>query len=435
MSLIIKIIKIIISILASIIILGGLITIVENKNNNILSSLFIIFLLGILPLYFMWFRQNKYRQEQGIPKNIMDILMITDNNTFYDVSNKKLIINQRYYQYYGKAFFKSKKTGLFELRSSGFKEPKQYIIKSILKKLQSQGMVNEHAKAFEHYKVDELKEIAKKYNINIGTKKSEIVDSLYNAISSELLGQYVRRIYYNPTIKAHQLLNKYEFEIIVFKDNIDFNKNELNIIKKEYKNENSFTKICKLYEVKIQQLLQTKQYKLYESNLINYAYFFEKNNMYDKALICYTLAAYICASGLNNKNSTILFVDDIDLAVIPKYVFIGINKCISELNIDTNTYAENYGFEYENQGFVPQLPFSYYSYKNVCRIIQDILNTPKIDVNDYDEVGIIYKKYPNRTAPKDNIVEDDRNIEDVLKNRNWTDQEIMNLYKYINSKK
>lgn len=434
MSFIVKLIKIIITIFSSIIILAGLITIVENKDNNILSSLFIIFLLGILPLYFMWFRKNKYKQEQGIPKNIMDILMITDDNTFYDVLNKKLIINQKYYQYYGKAFFKSKKTGMFELRSSGFKEPKQYIIKSILKKLQSQGMVNEHAEAFEHYKVNELKEIAKKYNINTGTKKSEIVDSLYKKISSEILGQYVRRIYYNPTLKAQQLLNKYEFEIMVFKDNFDVNKNELSIIKKEYKHENVFIKMCKLYEIKIQQLLQTKQYKTYENTVMNYAYFFEKNNMYDKALICYTLAAYICASGLHDKNYTMLFIDDIDLAVIPKYVFMGINKCIKELNIDTNTYAENYGFEYEKQGFIPQLPFSYYSYKNVCRIIQDIINTPKIDVNDYDEVGIIYKKYPNRTAPKDNIIEDDRDIEDVLKNRNWTDQEIMNLYKYVNNK-
>ena len=432
MSFIVKLIKIIITIFSSIIILAGLATIFEN--NNIVSSLLVIFLLGILPLYFMWFRKSKYKQEQGIPKNIMDILMITDDNTFYDVLNKKLIINQNYYQYYGKAFFKSKKTGMFELRSSGFKEPKQYIIKSILKKLQSQGMVNEHAEAFEHYKVNELKEIAKKYNINTGTKKSEIVDSLYKKISSEILGQYVRRIYYNPTLKAQQLLNKYEFEIMVFKDNFDVNKNELSIIKKGYKNENVFIKMCKLYEIKMQQLLQTKQYKAYENTVMNYAYFFEKNNMYDKALICYTLAAYICASGLNNKSYTMLFIDDIDLAVIPKYVFIGINRCIKELNIDTNTYAENYGFEYEKLGFVPQLPFSYYSYKNVCRIIQDIINTPKIDVNDYDEVGIIYKKYPSRTAPKDNIVEDDRNIEDILKNRNWTDQEIMNLYKYVNNK-
>lgn len=422
MSFIVKLIKIIITIFSSIIILAGLAAIFEN--NNIVSSLLVIFLLGILPLYFMWFRKSKYKQKQGIPKNIMDILMITDSNTFYDVLKKKFIINQKYWQYYGTL---SKKYG--------YLEPKRYIIKSVLKRLQSQGMINEHAEAFEHYKVDELKEIAKKYNINIGTKKSEIVDSLYNTISSENLGQYVRRIYYNPTVKAQQLLNKYEFEIMVFKDNFDVNKNELNIIKKEYKNENIFVKMCKLYEIKMHQLLQTKQYKTYENTVMNYAYFFEKNNMYDKALICYTLAAYICASGLHDKNYAMLFIDDIDLAVIPKYVFIGINKCIKELNIDTNTYAENYGFEYEKQGFVPQLPFSYYSYKNVCRIIQDIINTPKIDVNDYDEVGIIFKKYPSRTAPKDNIIEDDRDIEEVLKNRNWTDQEIMNLYKYVNSKK
>lgn len=244
----------------------------------------------------------------------------------------------------------------------------------------------------------------------------------------------MRRIYYFPTVKAQQLLNKYEFEIMAFEDNFDVSKNELSIIKKEYKNENAFIKMRKLYEIRMHQLLQTKQYKTYENTVMNYAYFFEKNNMYDKALICYTLAAYICASGLNNKSYTMLFIDDIDLAVIPKYVFMGINKCIKALNMNTNTFAENYGFEYEKQGFIPQLPFSYYSYKNVCRIIQDIINTPKIDVNDYDEVGIIYKKYPNRTAPKDNIIEDDRDIEDVLKNRNWTDQEIMNLYKYVNNK-
>ena len=70
MSFIVKLIKIIITIFSSIIILAGLAAIFEN--NNILSSLLVIFLLGILPLYFMWFRKSKYEQKQGIPKNIMD---------------------------------------------------------------------------------------------------------------------------------------------------------------------------------------------------------------------------------------------------------------------------------------------------------------------------------------------------------------------------
>lgn len=118
MSFIVKLIKIIITIFSSIIILAGLAAIFEN--NNIVSSLLVIFLLGIFPLYFMWFRKSKYEQKQGIPKNIMDILMMTDKNTFYDVLKKKFIINQKYWQYYGRL---SKKYG--------YKEPSQYTIKSI----------------------------------------------------------------------------------------------------------------------------------------------------------------------------------------------------------------------------------------------------------------------------------------------------------------
>lgn len=218
--------------------------------------------------------------------------------------------------------------------------------------------------ALKTFKVNQLKEILEKHNLNAKGKKDELIAMIVNNIDLQTLGL---DIYYVPSEKGMEHLKNYDY--IFYLKNYDISFEQYDSYKSRYQyhvNPNDI--IWHILNERFNARNLSADYGLARNELLNMAKVLENEKRYIDALFHFVLVLYYDTSGCGNNNC----VEIPEHLIVAPYIINSIHKL-----------KGYYDDRILDKCYLYHLPHHYISKGNFHALIMDIFEDEPIDINKY----------------------------------------------------
>ncbi|MDI3548174.1 MAG: hypothetical protein PWR10_1826 [Halanaerobiales bacterium] len=212
----------------------------------------------------------------------------------------------------------------------------------VINMLKSDGYlkVSDYKFNMDKCKIDELKNILKKYGLKVSGKKSDLIDRIIQNIPEEDCIKLFNHSYYQHTEKAHSLLSKNNHIIYAHKmrNYLDISIFEADNMKKAMPEASVHDIFLSVLNNRLARYSKNKDWGLYRNTIHAMSLIYHDLSDYNKELQLLSEVCYRDLSGLGNNGT----IDELDITALAPGIINSIIKAKSCLSLDDSRFKEFY---------------------------------------------------------------------------------------------
>lgn len=242
-----------------------------------------------------------------------------------------------------------------------------------------------------NYKVVELKEVLKKYNLKVSGKKSQLVERIIKEIPEEDCKRIFNKSYYQLTEKAHELLKDNQHIIYAHKrrNYLNISIYEVDSMKKKMPDKNMYEIFLIILNNQLKGYSKNKDWGLYRCILYNKSLIYHDMGEYEKELKLLCEVCYRDLSGLGNSG----IIDSLEISTLAPAVVDNLIEAKENLNLSDNQLKN---FYFDSISSI-NLPFHYFTNELTWEILYGEI------YEDEKTLEELYKKGKQRPLSKNYI--------------------------------
>lgn len=242
-----------------------------------------------------------------------------------------------------------------------------------------------------NYKVVELKDVLKKYNLKVSGKKSQLVERIIKEIPEEDYKRIFNKSYYQLTEKAHELLKDNQHIIYAHKrrNYLNISIYEVDSIKKKMPNKSMYEIFLLILNNQLKNHSNNEDWGLYRNVLHSKSIIYHDMGEYKKELKMLCEICYRDLSGLGNNG----MIDNFSICTLAPGIVCSLIKAKENLNL-SDDQLKNFYFDSISS---TNLPFHYFTDELTWEILYAEI------YEDEKTLEELYKKGKQRPLSKNYI--------------------------------